>query len=70
MVDPAVDVVDDKRVIRVFILDDHELVRRGADSGGQRNSRGPICSIGFLKPRRLRGRSLSSAATQSRSSAL
>ena len=29
MVDPAVDVVDDKRVIRVFILDDHELVRRG-----------------------------------------
>ena len=41
-----------------------------ADSGGQRNSRGPICSIGFLNPRRLRGRSLSSAATQSRSSAL
>jgi DNA-binding NarL/FixJ family response regulator len=29
MVDPTVDVVDDKRVIRVFILDDHELVRRG-----------------------------------------
>jgi hypothetical protein len=28
MGDPAVD-VDDKRVIRVFILDDHELVRRG-----------------------------------------
>ena len=43
---------------------------RPADSGGQRNRRGPICSIGFLKPRRLRGRSLSSAATQSRSSAL
>jgi hypothetical protein len=37
---------------------------------GQRNSRGPICSIGFLKPKRLRGRSLNSAATQSRSSAL
>ena len=32
--------------------------------------RGPICSIGFLKPRRLRGRLLSSAATRSRSSAL
>ena len=42
----------------------------GADSGGQRNSRGPICSIGFLKSKRLRGRSLSSAATQSRSWAL
>jgi len=41
-----------------------------ADSGGQRSSRGPICSIGFLNPSRLRGRSLSSAPTQSRSSAL
>src|SRR4029453_14701854 len=28
---------------------------RPADSGGQRNSKGPICSIGFLNPRRLRG---------------
>jgi len=45
-------------------------VSRTADSGGQRNSRDPICSIGFLNPSRLRGRSLSSAATQSRSSAL
>jgi hypothetical protein len=44
--------------------------RGSADSGDQRNSRGPICSIGFLNPSRLRGRSLSSAATQSRSSAL
>jgi hypothetical protein len=46
------------------------VVRGWADSGGQRNSKGRICSIGFLNPRRLRGRSLSSAATQSRSSAL
>src|ERR1700758_4106300 len=38
-----------------------------ADSGGYRNSSGPISSIGFAKPKRLRGRSLSSAATQSRS---
>jgi DNA-binding NarL/FixJ family response regulator len=44
MVDPAVD-VDDKRVIRVFILDDHELVRRGltdllgsADAAGSRSA--------------------------------
>jgi two-component system, NarL family, response regulator DevR len=28
MVDSAVD-VDDERIIRVFILDDHELARRG-----------------------------------------
>jgi hypothetical protein len=41
-----------------------------ADSGGYRNSNGPISSIGFLKPRRLRGRSLSSVATHSRSIAL
>jgi hypothetical protein len=41
-----------------------------ADSGGYRNSSGPISSIGFLKPRRFRGRSLSSVATQSRSMAL
>jgi hypothetical protein len=33
-----------------------------ADTGGQRNKRDPICSIGFLKPKRFRGRSLSSAA--------
>jgi hypothetical protein len=44
--------------------------RGSADSGGQRNSSGPISSIGLLKPRRLRGRSLSSVATQSRSLAL
>ncbi len=41
-----------------------------ADSGGQRNNRSPINSIGFLNPSRLRGRSLSSAATQLRSAAL
>ena len=41
-----------------------------ADSGGHRNSSGPISSIGLLKPSRLRGRSLSSVATQSRSVSL
>ena len=41
-----------------------------ADSGGQRNSSALISSIGLLKARRLRGRSLSSVATQSRSMAL
>ena len=45
-------------------------VRGSADPGGHRNSRGPISSIGFLNPSRLRGRSLSSAATQSRSAAV
>jgi hypothetical protein len=43
---------------------------RKAESGGHRNSNGPISSIGFAKPKRLRGRSLSSVATQSRSRAL
>ena len=41
-----------------------------ADSSGYRNSSGPISSIGFAKPKRLRGRSLSSVATQSKSIAL
>jgi hypothetical protein len=40
-----------------------------ADSYGDRNS-GPTSSIGVRKPSRLRGRSLSSAATRSRSSRL
>jgi hypothetical protein len=39
MVDSAVD-VEDERTIRVFILDDHELVRRAS----------PICSV----PRTIR----------------
>ena len=43
---------------------------RSADSGGHRNTRSPISSIGFMKASRLRGRSLSSWATQSRSSLL
>src|ERR1035441_9208839 len=51
----------------VFVEDSHLV---GADSSGHRNSSGPISSIGFAKRRRLRGRSLSSVATQSRSSAL
>jgi hypothetical protein len=41
-----------------------------ADSGGYCNRRGPISSIGLATARRLRGRSLSSVATQSRSIAL
>src|SRR5665811_1812002 len=45
-------------------------VSGSADPSGQRNRSGPICSIGFLNASRLRGRSLSSAATQSRSSLL
>jgi len=40
---------------------------RSADSGGQRNGRSPMSSIGFLNASRLRGRSLSCWATQSRS---
>src|SRR5437762_8383649 len=51
----------------LFRSRNRRYVKGTADSGGQRNSKGPICSIGFLNPRRLRGRSLSSAATQSRS---
>ena len=46
------------------------LVERSANSGGQRNMSGPISSIGFWNPSRLRGGLLSSAATQSRSSAV
>ena len=45
-------------------------VEGSADSGGHRNSRSPISSIGFLNASRLRGRSLSSWATHSRSEAL
>ena len=41
-----------------------------ADSGGHCNRRSPISSIGFMNASRLRGRSLSSWATQSRSSLL
>jgi len=37
-----------------------------ADPGGHRNSSGPIFSIGLAKSNRLRGLSLSSAATESR----
>src|SRR5450755_4480703 len=43
--------------------------RRVADSSGYRN-RGPIASIGLAKASRLRGRSLSSVATHSKSIAL
>lgn len=43
---------------------------QSADSGGHCNSRVSISSIGFLNSSRLRGLSLSSAATQSRSWAL
>src|SRR5919106_3239036 len=42
-------------------------VRRSADSSGQCNSSSAISSVGFAKPGRLRGRSLSSSATVSRS---
>ncbi len=41
-----------------------------ADPGGHRNRSGPISSIGLAKANRLRGRSLSSVATQSRCSSL
>ena len=37
---------------------------------GQPSSKGPICSLGLAYLRRLRGRSLSSAATQSRSASV
>ena len=57
--------------------DDQKLRRPGsvsvggsADPSGQRNRSGLISSIGLRKANRLRGRSLSSAATQSRSAAL
>ena len=53
-----------------FTLKRLQSHRRTADSGGQRNSSGPISSIGFAKPKRLRGRSFSSVATHSRSIAL
>ena len=45
-------------------------VEGSVDSGGHRNRRSPISSIGFLNASRLRGRSLSSWATHSRSSLL
>ncbi len=41
-----------------------------ADSSGHCNSRSAIFSVGLLKPSRLRGRSLSSSATASRSASV
>ena len=66
-------VLDDDKHYWVDDAEIDKLKRRGegwADSGGQRNSSALISSIGLLKARRLRGRSLSSVATQSRSMAL
>jgi hypothetical protein len=46
------------------------IAEGSADPSGQRNRSGSISSIGLRKASRFRGRSLSSAATQSRSAAL